>query len=297
VALSTIIAVVFDFDDTLVPDSTTMLLKKYGVDPSNFWQKDLKALVRAGYDPTLGYLSLLLELVGPGKAFGALSNRDLREFGTTLDQLFHSGLPTCFDELRSIVQQYQEISIEFYVVSGGLRAVIEGSSIVQKYFAAIYGCELAERGEPPILHNIQRAINFTEKTRYLFEINKGLRPDLSRKNPYLVNKDIPKTKRRIPFKNMIYVGDGLTDVPCFSMVSRFGGTCFGVFDPTDETKAKRALLEFLKPKRVISMHSPRYGKNDDLGSLLRAAVSTICTRMVLDQQTAEYEPDSETNGD
>ena len=72
------------------------------------------------------------------------------------------------------------------------------------------------------------------------------------------------------------------------MLKSNGGTCFGVFDPTDSSKAKRALMEFLKPGRVISMHSPRYGSTDDLGSLLRAAISSLCSRIVVNQQTAEF---------
>ena len=94
---------------------------------------------------------------------------------------------------------------------------------------------------------------------------------------------------------MIYIGDGLTDIPCFSLLKRFDGTCFGVFDPSNESKAKRAFLEFLKPRRVISMHSAKYGANDDLGSLLRAAVSTTCSRLVIQDSTSieEGEEDDE----
>ncbi len=292
-AVSNTIALVFDFDDTLVPDSTTMLLKKYGIDPKKFWQKDLKALVTNGYDSTLGFLKLLLDNIGPDKPFGNLTNAELRAFGRTLDKEFHPGLPAFFDDLRDIVQKFKIITIEFYVVSGGLQAIIEGSNIVQKYFAGVYGCLLAEAGEPPIINHVKRAINFTEKTRYLFEISKGLTPEATLKNPYLVNEDVPRSKRRVPFKNMIYVGDGLTDIPCFSLLKANRGTPFGVFDPTDETKAKRALLKFLKPQRVINMNSPHYGPTDDLGSLLRAAVGSICSRIIVEQRTAEYDDSDE----
>jgi phosphoglycolate phosphatase-like HAD superfamily hydrolase len=290
-AVSTTIAVVFDFDDTLVPDSTTMLLKEHGIDPDKFWKHDAKALVTRGYDPTLAWLRLLLDAVGPDAPLGLLTNERLHEFGASLDAHFHAGLPALFDELKAMVQEYRIITVEFYIVSGGLQAVIEGSVIVQKYFAGVYGCTLDEAGEPLTIRHVKRAINFTEKTRYLFEINKGLTPKQTQENPYLVNREIPKAKRRVPFRNMIYVGDGLTDIPCFSLLTRFGGTCFGVFDPTDHAKAKRALLEFLKPRRVIGMHSPKYGQNDDLGSLLRAAVSSLSTRIVVDQQTAEFTSD------
>jgi phosphoserine phosphatase len=286
-AVASTIAVVFDFDDTLVPDSTTMLLKKHGIDTTAFWKTQVGGLVASGYDSTLAWLRLLLDNVGEGKPLGLLTNDQLRAFGKTLDNSFHTGLPQLFDDLKEIVGTFKVISIEFYIVSGGLQAVIEGSDIVSKHFSGVYGCVLDEAGEPPTVRYVKRAITFTEKTRYLFEINKGLTSGQTQKNPYLVNKDIPKSKRRIPFRNMIYVGDGLTDIPCFSMLKNQDGTCFGVFDPNDGAKAKRALMEFLKPGRVISMHSPKYGPSDDLGAFLRAAVSSRCSQIVVEQQTAE----------
>ncbi len=92
--------------------------------------------------------------------------------------------------------------------------------------------------------------------------------------------------RRIPFENMTYVGDGLTDIPCFSRLRKSGGVAVGVFDASQKERAKRALTEFLRPRRVLSMHSPRYGPEDDLGALLRASVTEICTRIEVAQGQA-----------
>jgi len=85
------LAVVFDFDDTLVPDSTTKLLKSHDVDPKKFWSKDVKALIRSGFDPSFAWLKLLLDNVGPGKPLGQLTKKSLREFGSTLDVAFLPG--------------------------------------------------------------------------------------------------------------------------------------------------------------------------------------------------------------
>lgn len=273
------LALIFDFDDTLVPDSTTTLLKQYGVNTEEFWKKDVKELVTSGYDTTLAYLQLMLEKVGDQKPLGKLTNKDLRKFGATLDSEFYVGIPGLFKDLKALVRNFKTIQIEFYVISGGLREVIEGSKTIKKYFSAIYGCELAEDADTGILRRIKRCVTFTEKTRYLFEINKGLLPAETGKNPYLVNKDVPKDKRQIPFENMIYVGDGLTDIPCFSLMKNMGGTAFGVFNPGVESSAKRGFLEFLKTGRVVSIHAPKYRKNDELGSLIRAAVSTRCSKL------------------
>ena len=124
----------------------------------------------------------------------------------------------------------------------------------------------------------------------IFDFDDTLVPDSTTKllqtlkNPYLVNKDVSNDKRPIPFKNMIYVGDGLTGIPCFSLLKKEGGTAFGVFNPTEESSAKRAFLEFLKTGRVISIHAPKYRRTDELGSLIRAAVSTRCSRIKMEEQ-------------
>jgi hypothetical protein len=183
------LAVIFDFDDTLVPDSTTALLEKHGLDPKKFWGTDAKALVQAGYDPSHAYLKLILDNIGTGKPFGRLRNKDLREFGETLGRHFFPGVATLFKDLRGIVSKFRDINIEFYVVSGGLQEIIEGCELIKKNFSGIYGCELAGDTEDGELRNIKRCITFTEKTRYLFEINKGVNPKDTQKSPYLVNKD------------------------------------------------------------------------------------------------------------
>lgn len=264
------LALVFDFDDTLTPDSTTALLERHGVNTRKFWKKDTKALIAQGYDPALAYLKLLLNNIGPGRPLGALTNADLRAFGATLT--LYPGLPDLLSDLRASVKKVKNIEIEFFVISGGLREIIQGHRFIRREFSGVYGCELAGDEESGVLK---------------FEINKGLAPSRTRRNPYLVNRDVPQSKRRVPFKNLIYVGDGLTDIPCFSLVKYFGGTTFGVFNPGDEGKAKRALVEFLIPSRVISMHAPKYGRKDDLGALIRAAVATQCSRIKLERQETE----------
>lgn len=180
-----------------------------------------------------------------------------------------------------------KVDVEFYVVSGGLLEVVEGSRTITRYFRGVYASQLAPDTPDGVLKYVKRCVTFTEKTRYLFEINKGLDAKQTRKNPFLVNKDIPLSRRPIPFKNMIYVGDGLTDIPCFSLVQNFGGTAFGVFEPTKRKSAKRALIEFLRPKRVMSMHAPKYRETDELGSLLRQAVLTRCSNIRLEYKQAQ----------
>jgi hypothetical protein len=284
--LTDIIALIFDFDDTLVPDSTTSLLESNGIDVANFWNS-ANSLVQNGYDQPLAYLKLLLDIIGDGRPLGKLTNDDLGRYGASLDGSFHEGLPEFFDDIRTdISKNYKGIKAEFYIVSGGLQAVIEGSAIVKKYFNGVYACQLAGENENGPLTHIKRCITFTEKTRYLFEINKGISQSESSTNPLLVNKYIAEEERRVPFENMIYVGDGLTDVPCFSLIQKMKGHAFGVFDPSKKEKTKQALEEFLEPKRVTSMHAPRFKEGSELGSMLRAAVTARCLDIHLKRKSA-----------
>ena len=276
-----VIAVVFDFDDTLVPDSTTALLESRGVDATAFWSKLIPPLVDRGYDPPLAYLRLILDRIGPDQPLGMLDNQALHAFGESLDSKFYPGLPQMFLDLKRIVAGYRDISIEFYVVSSGLQEVIGGSQIVRDHFDGFYGCQLDE-GPDGVIRYVKRCVTFTEKTRYLFEINKGVALNESRKNPMLVNNRADQ--RRIPFNHMIYVGDGLTDIPCFSLIRERGGRTFGVWSPNKSPK--QAFQDLLQQRRVDSLHSPNYQEDADLGAMIRAAVETLGASIELDAEQA-----------
>jgi hypothetical protein len=280
-------AVVFDFDDTLMPDTTTALLRKHGIKPEEFWPQ-ARSLINEGYDQPSAYLRLLLDNVGENKPLGKLTNRALTEFGARLNGEYYTGLPAFFDDLRNDVEKQFKgrIKVEYYIISGGLQSILRGNDIVAKYFSGVYGCILGESKETGLVTHIKRSITFTEKTRYLFEINKGIKENESDANPFLVNEDIPQDKRRIPFENMVYVGDGLTDIPCFSTVKHFGGKVLGIFDPTNSENTKRAIEKFLVPDRVMGVYKPEYGPTDQLGSLLRSLVLTRASEIALDRQMA-----------
>lgn len=270
-----IIALIFDFDDTLTDDSTTKLLEKYGIDVDKFWNEQVPEKVKNEWDPTLAYLDCLLDYVGDGKALGNLTNSDLTGFGSSLS--FYQGIPEFFKSLQSCVSDhtYSNPSIEFYIISGGIEEIIKGSSVAS-YFNGIWGCNFEERNGK--IAKVKNIISFTEKTKYLFFINKGFH-ERARSEQYSVNKLVEPEDRRIPFENMIYVGDGLTDVPCFSLIKKSGGEAFGVFNPNRQDSPKKAWEQLVAPKRVSTMNSPRYGKTDDLGTLIHAAVTGICLRL------------------
>ncbi len=269
-----VVAVIFDFDDTLVPDSTSALLASKGLNPVEFWTVRAKALIDDGYDQPLAYLKLLLDEVREG-ALAGLTNADLAAFGAALDDTWFPGLPGLFDDLRGVVNSYRDISVEFYIISGGLQALIEGSTHVQRHFSGVYGCQLGADPQTGVVDSIKRCVTFTEKTRFLFEINKGISPEDASKNPYLVNALVDEASRPVPMQNMIYVGDGLTDIPCFSVIEKGHGVPLGVLKPGPES-AKQAFQQLVATKRVVGVHSPDYREEADLGGILRAAIATTC---------------------
>ncbi len=285
-----IIALVTDCDETVAPDTTTKFLKSRGVDTAKFWGDEVKKMLAAGWDPSLAYLENILANVGEGKPLGRLTNEDLRLFGATLDSSLYTGVAEIRADLQAVATEISaDIKVEWYVISGGMQVLVEACPILKANCAAIYGCEFEEDATTGLISRLKRCVTYTEKTRCLFEINKGVTPAQARANPYAVNRDVPKDKRRIPFNNMIYIGDGLTDIPSFSLVKEKGGNPFGIFNPEEERSALRALMEFMSTDRVLGMHAPRYGKTDELGSLLRATVRRIAMRIKRERPVEEGE--------
>jgi len=278
-ANSNVLAVIFDFDDTLTEDSTSALLAKHKINTSDFWAKDVNRLVtNDGWEPTNAYLHLFLKYIDEEK-LPAYTNKTLREFGETLKP--YPGLPQLFKDLRKTAKA-ELFEIEFYIISGGFQEIIEGFRL-RGEFKAVWGCQLAGDKPNGPLRYVKRAITFTEKTRYIYVINKGLDPVKLAKNPYLVNEDVPEQTRRIPFSNMIYIGDGLSDIPCISVITKHlnPGFAFGVFEPGNEKSAKSGWTQLLAPNRVISLNAPKYGRKNELGSLLRAMVASRCLELKL----------------
>ncbi|WP_121744815.1 haloacid dehalogenase-like hydrolase [Natronorubrum halophilum] len=282
--MSTNIGLIFDFDDTLAPDSTTQLLREYGCDPQEFWSAEFSARVKEGYDPTVAYLSLLLDKVGEDRPFGELTIEDLESVGATLNEMLYPGLSGLFGDIRAIVDEYTDVSVNFYIVSEGLEPIIKGTEIAD-HCEAIYGSRLDIDAEG-VVNRIQRPISFTDKTRYLYEINKGISPESAQENPYRVNTQTDPEDRRIPFENMIYIGDGITDIPCFSLIKDRGGRVFGVINSDDGSAKQRAIREIGSPRRAGNLNRPSYGEGGRLGSLLRLTIEGICTDRAIDRLEA-----------
>lgn len=249
-----IIALIWDFDKTLIPGNMQEpLFKEYGVNASAFWEEvneKQKLYKDSGYEMTSNeafYLNHILDYVKNGK-FAGLNNTKLRELGGTLE--FCNGMPDFFQRLNSTIEsEHKEcrIRLEHYVVSSGLRQMILGSKVA-KYLNGVWGCELLGDEPDPDrpLSRIGYLLDHTTKTRAVFEINKGANV-LAKLD---VNARISEGKRRVPIAQMIYIADGPSDVPIFSVIKHYEGKNFAVYVPDSEQKYKQAYDLFMKEERV-----------------------------------------------
>lgn len=280
--MTTNIGVVFDFDDTLAPDSTTHLLQEYDIDPDEFWNEQFRNRVQNGFDPTVAYLTLLLDHIGEDEPLGELTPEELESCAESLESQLYDGVPKIFEDLDEIVGEYDDVRIEYYVVSEGIESLISGS-IITEYCSEIYASRLAT-DEDGVFKRVKRPISFTDKTRYLFEINKGITASEAMENPYKVNEQ--KDERPVPFENIIYIGDGITDIPCFSLVKDRGGRVFGVMQQDEQSAKQEAILDIGSPQRAGNLNPPDYGPDGRLGSLLRLTIEGLCTDSTIDQLEA-----------
>jgi len=297
-----IIACVWDFDKTLIPDyMQAPLFRRFGVDEATFWA-ETNALAenyrKRGYHiaPEISYLNHLLTYVLAGRMPG-LSNKVLRECGTEIK--FYPGLPRFFEAARNWVKtkpEYakHEIILEHYVVSTGLAEMIRGSALAP-YLDAIWACEFIENPLQPgflgqkelmieaasEIAQIGVMIDNTTKTRAIFEINKG-----TNRNPAIdVNAKVTPEDRRIPLQNMIYIADGPSDVPSFSVVKKGGGKTYGVYNPA--VRAEFEQNDRLRQTERIDHYGPAdYTENSATATWLQMHIEKICDRIVADREAA-----------
>ncbi len=275
--MSDIIAVVFDFDDTLAPDSTSGFLAELGIDVRDFWMNRVQKLIESGWDPIPAYLYRLIELSRPTPGAPARITRDrLAAWGRKLR--FHPGVTRMFKHIRAHAAALDpRIQIEFYIVSSGIGEIVRNTRIAGQ-FTDIWACEFHYAPDGGILFP-KNIISFTDKTRFLFQICKGLIGPEFRSRPFEVNRRVPPEKQRAPFDQMIFVGDGYTDVPCFSLVRAQGGTAIGVYDPKRPEKWDRA-WGFIEDGRVSNLAPADYRAESALSNSLRMAVSSIGRRIL-----------------
>lgn len=229
-----IVALVYDFDKTLSPRDMQeySFLPGIGVEPDEFWAACRICTEENQMDGVLAYMYMMKR-----KAEGtmALTKETLQALGAEIE--FFPGVTDWFERINRIGAG-TGVAVEHYIISSGLKEIIEGSLIAGAFktvFAASFCYDEKGNAAWPAT-----AVNYTNKTQYLFRINKGI---LDITNDRDLNGYTPERKRRVPFSNMIYIGDGLTDVPCMKLTKSKGGFSIAVHAAGDATLVDEMILQ------------------------------------------------------
>ena len=247
-----IVAIMYDFDKTLCTEDMEnySFIPSLNMTPKEFWAKANDFGAKEHMDGILAYMYIMIkECRKLGIRF---TKESLFEDGKAI-KLF-DGVKDWFDRIREYGKEFG-IEVEHYVISSGLKEIINGSGIADK-FKEIYACEFCydEQGNAvwPKL-----AVNYTNKTQFVYRINKGV---LDLANDKDLNESMPDDSKRIPFTNMIYIGDGLTDVPCMKMMKSYGGVAIAVYQESTRKKVEDMLIK----DRVDFIFPANYEKSSEI---------------------------------
>jgi phosphoserine phosphatase len=267
------VAIAYDFDGTLAPGNMQehAFIPDIGMKSADFWAEVKKITKENNGDEVLVYMSLMLEKARSANV--KVDKSSLADKGRNL-KLFN-GVDDWFERINSFADS-KNILVEHYLISSGNEEIVLGTSIGRK-FKKIYASKFRydANGVPiwPVL-----AVNYTNKTQYLFRINKGAL-DPSDKNG--VNQFIDKKDRPVPFENMIFIGDGETDIPCFRLVKDQGGLSIAVYSP--DRRKPSLTKKLLEEGRVHSAVVANYAEGESLEKIVFAKIEEVSARVSLEK--------------
>ena len=270
------VALIYDFDGTLAPGNMQEydFIPAVGKSNMEFWEEANTLAEEQDADMVLTYMARMLQ-AAQSKGL-SLRREAFRESGRNVQ--FYTGVQEWFKRINEYGKE-RGINILHYVNSSGLKEIIEGTSIAHE-FKNIYACSF--------LYNVDGiaywpavAVNYTNKTQFIFKINKGVESVFDTKD---VNRFMEENKRPVPFSRMIYFGDGTTDIPCMRLVKNFGGHSIAVFNPEEE-RQRTQLNELIRDNRVNHVCPADYS----LGSEIDVVVKTIIDKIELDHRLSMLE--------
>lgn len=261
-----IVAIMYDFDKTLCTKDMQeyAFIPKLGMSSSDFWNEVNAMTDEQEMDNILAYMYKMVEKATEKKV--PITRDTFMEMGSKVE--YFDGVKTWFDRINDYGEEIG-VRIEHYIVSSGIKEIIEGTEIAH-YFKKIYACEFMYDYNNSIQWP-KFAVNYTAKTQFLFRINKGVLT-IDSKSADKLNRFTPENERRVPFRNMIYIGDGLTDVPCMKLVKANGGQSIAVYD---QEKGKEAAEGLKKANRVNFVTPADYGPGSDIEIIVRAVIKKI----------------------
>ena len=259
-------AIIYDFDGTLAPGNMQehQFIPDVEMTVEGFWDEVSKLAKKEQADEILTYMRLMVDKAKAHQV--RVTSDDFKKHGEQIN-LF-DGVEGWFDRITEYGAA-NGVTIKHFLISSGNHEIIAGTSIAKK-FAEIYASKFFfdQYGAPvwPAL-----AINYTTKTQYLFRINKGA-DDLSDRDA--INRFVEKKDRPVPFENMVYIGDGLTDVPCFRLVKDLGGLSIAVYNP-DKPDAKEAAIQFVRDGRVHGIAPTDYANGGRLDGIIKSHIELL----------------------
>lgn len=225
---------IYDFDKTLSPGDMQEygFLPGIGARPDTFWAECREFSLKHKADGVLAYMCMMLDKAR--RAGIPITRERLRAHGAGVE--FYPGVADWFDRINEYGRSLG-LTVEHYIISSGLREIIEGSPIAGN-FKAVFAASYCYGADGAAFWP-STAVNYTSKTQYLFRINKGI---LDVTNDVDLNNFTPEDRRSVPFPNMIYLGDGLTDVPCMKLTRLKGGHSVAVYPPGGDSRVADDLL-------------------------------------------------------
>lgn len=262
-----VVAICYDFDKTLTHDDMQAqgFIQSVGLSVKDFWKKSNGLALKNGMDQNLAYMYSMCH-----ESYGnvALTKDLLLKYGSKI-KLF-PGVDTWFERIRRYGEE-KDVIVEHYIISSGLKEMIEGTDIAgnevfEKIYASEFFYEETAVGEIPVWP--AQVVNYTNKTQFLFRIEKGV---LDINDPG-VNDYYPPDKLRVPFSNMIYIGDSDTDIPCMRLVRERGGSSIGVYNPE---KGKEKVYKMMREHRVDYFAPADYTEFGELDDIVKAVIDKI----------------------
>ena len=270
------IALIYDFDGTLAPGNMQEydFIPAVGKSNKEFWSEANALAEEQDADMVLTYMARMIQ---EAKSKGLSLRREAFQESGRRVALFR-GVQEGFSRINAYGAA-KGIRILHYINSSGLKEIIEGTPIARE-FRKIYACSFLYDVDG-IAYWPAVAVNYTNKTQFIFKINKGVESVFDAKE---VNRYIPEEQRPVPFKHMIYVGDGTTDIPCMRLVKSSGGHSIAGYNP-DRKGARKEMASLIHDNRVSHVCPADYSEGAEMDVL----VKTIIDKIDLDARLAELE--------
>lgn len=269
------IALIYDFDGTLAPGNMQEydFIPAVGKSNKEFWTEANTLAEEQDADMVLTYMARMIQ---EAKSKGLSLRREAFQDSGRRVTLF-AGVKEWFSRINAYGAG-RGIRILHYINSSGLKEIIEGTEIAHE-FRKIYACSFLYDVDG-IAYWPAVAVNYTNKTQFIFKINKGVESVFDSK---MVNRYIPENERPVPFKHMIYVGDGTTDIPCMRLVKNFGGHSIAVYNPASAKVGRKDLASLIRDNRVNHVCAADYTEGSEIDRLVKLIIDKIAVDFELQQ--------------